>query len=81
MVQAVNGGGVHGPAPIWRVAGFGHGLGAGHGFTGRVGWPGGLDLANRDDPALAPLAGNVKVTRQDWLNAALDVLRERTTRR
>ncbi|WP_089997238.1 TetR/AcrR family transcriptional regulator [Cognatiyoonia koreensis] len=31
-------------------------------------------VLHRDDPALVPLTGNVKVTRQDWLNAALDVL-------
>ncbi len=29
---------------------------------------------HRDDPSAAPLGGNVKVTRQDWLNLALDVL-------
>ncbi|MGI9394713.1 MAG: TetR/AcrR family transcriptional regulator [Boseongicola sp.] len=29
---------------------------------------------HRDDPTKAPLVGNVKVTRQDWLNAAMDVL-------
>lgn len=31
-------------------------------------------LLHRDDPSKDPLVGNVKVTRQDWLNAALDVL-------
>ena len=31
-------------------------------------------VLHRDDPAAAPLVGNIKVTRQDWLNAALDVL-------
>jgi len=31
-------------------------------------------LLHRDDPAKAPLVGNVKVTREDWLNAAMDVL-------
>lgn len=29
---------------------------------------------HRDDPTKAPLVGNIKVTRQDWLNAAMDVL-------
>jgi AcrR family transcriptional regulator len=29
---------------------------------------------HRDDPEKAPLVGNVKVTRQDWLNVAMDVL-------
>lgn len=32
-------------------------------------------LLHRDDPAKDPLVGNVKVTRQDWLNAALSVLK------
>lgn len=32
-------------------------------------------LLHRDDPAKGPLLGNVKVTRQDWLNAALAVLK------
>ena len=32
-------------------------------------------LLHRDDPAKDPLVGNIKVTRQDWLNAALDVLK------
>lgn len=31
-------------------------------------------LLHRDDPAKDPLIGHVKVTRQDWLNAASDVL-------
>lgn len=31
-------------------------------------------LLHRDDPQAEPLSGNVKVTRQDWLNLALDVL-------
>lgn len=31
-------------------------------------------VLHRDDPTSEPLIGNVKVTRQDWLNAALDVL-------
>ena len=31
-------------------------------------------LLHRDDPTKAPLVGNIKVTRQDWLNAAMDVL-------
>jgi len=31
-------------------------------------------LLHRDDPAAEPLVGNVKVTRRDWLNQALDVL-------
>ena len=29
---------------------------------------------HRDDPSKAPLIGNVKVTRQDWLNVAKDIL-------
>ena len=29
---------------------------------------------HRDDPTKTPLIGNIKVTRQDWLNAAMDVL-------
>ena len=29
---------------------------------------------HQDDPSAAPLVGNVKVTRQDWLTLALDVL-------
>lgn len=29
---------------------------------------------HRNDPAREPLVGNVKVTREDWLNVALDVL-------
>lgn len=29
---------------------------------------------HRDDPAKDPLVGHIKVTRQDWLNAASDVL-------
>lgn len=31
-------------------------------------------LLHRDDPGNAPLVGNIKVTRQDWLNAALAAL-------
>ena len=31
-------------------------------------------LLHRDDPGAEPLSGNVKVTRQDWLNVAMDVL-------
>ncbi|MHA6264527.1 TetR/AcrR family transcriptional regulator [Arenibacterium sp. CAU 1754] len=31
-------------------------------------------LLHRDDPTLEPLSGNIKVTRQDWLNVAMDVL-------
>jgi AcrR family transcriptional regulator len=31
-------------------------------------------LLHRDDPAAAPLVGNIKVTRADWLAQALDVL-------
>lgn len=33
-------------------------------------------LLHRDDPAEAPLGGNIKVTRRDWLNAAMDTLIE-----
>lgn len=33
-------------------------------------------LLHRDDPDKAPLVGNIKVTRQDWLNAALAVLKD-----
>ncbi len=29
---------------------------------------------NRDKPDQRPLAGNIKVTKQDWLNAALEIL-------
>ncbi len=29
---------------------------------------------HRDDPSKVPLTGNVKVTREDWLNAAMQVL-------
>ncbi len=29
---------------------------------------------HRDDPSKSPLIGNVKVTRQDWVNAAMQVL-------
>jgi len=29
---------------------------------------------HRDDPSKAPLVGNIKVTRQDWLNVAKDIL-------
>ena len=31
-------------------------------------------LLHRDDPAKEPLVGNIKVTRQDWINVAMDVL-------
>tara|TARA_B100000029_G_C17389841_1_gene892954 strand:+ start:242 stop:913 length:672 start_codon:yes stop_codon:yes gene_type:complete len=31
-------------------------------------------LLHRDDPTKDPLVGNIKVTRQDWLNAALTTL-------
>lgn len=31
-------------------------------------------VLHRDDPDKTPLVGNVKVTREDWINAALDVL-------
>ncbi len=31
-------------------------------------------VLHRDDPDKEPLVGNVKVTRQDWLNVAMDVL-------
>ncbi|MGV6812199.1 MAG: TetR/AcrR family transcriptional regulator [Brevirhabdus sp.] len=31
-------------------------------------------VLHRDDPAREPLVGNIKVTREDWLNVALDVL-------
>lgn len=31
-------------------------------------------ILHRDDPTKSPLIGNVKVTRQDWLNVGLDVL-------
>ncbi len=33
-------------------------------------------LLHRDNPDQIPLNGNIKVTRQDWLNAALEVLIE-----
>ena len=33
-------------------------------------------LLHRNDPAKDPLVGNIKVTRQDWLNAALSVLKQ-----
>lgn len=33
-------------------------------------------LLHRDDPDKDPLIGNVKVTRQDWMNAALAVLKQ-----
>ncbi|MEM6478353.1 MAG: TetR/AcrR family transcriptional regulator [Pseudomonadota bacterium] len=33
-------------------------------------------LLHRDNPDEAPLSGNVKVTRQDWLNAAMDTFVE-----
>lgn len=31
-------------------------------------------VLHRDDPDAAPLVGNIKVTRADWLNVAMDVL-------
>ena len=31
-------------------------------------------ILHRDDPSATPLIGNVKVTRADWLNVAMDVL-------
>ncbi|MGR3760343.1 TetR/AcrR family transcriptional regulator [Roseobacteraceae bacterium NS-SX3] len=31
-------------------------------------------VLHRDNPEAAPLTGNVKVTREDWLNVAMDVL-------
>jgi len=31
-------------------------------------------VLHRDDPSAQPLGGNVKVTREDWLNMAMDVL-------
>ncbi|MCK0104234.1 TetR/AcrR family transcriptional regulator [Pseudohalocynthiibacter sp. F2068] len=31
-------------------------------------------LLHRDDPGKKPLVGNIKVTRQDWLNVAMDIL-------
>lgn len=31
-------------------------------------------VLHRDDPKAEPLTGNVKVTRKDWLNVAMDVL-------
>ena len=31
-------------------------------------------VLHRDDPNQEPLVGNIKVTRQDWLNAAMEVL-------
>ncbi|WP_037253412.1 TetR/AcrR family transcriptional regulator [Roseobacter sp. SK209-2-6] len=34
----------------------------------------GKPVLHRDDPSAAPLIGNVKVTRDDWLNVAMDVL-------
>ncbi|GGH18199.1 transcriptional regulator, TetR family [Cribrihabitans marinus] len=34
----------------------------------------GTPLLNREDPDKEPLTGNVKVTREDWLNLARDVL-------
>jgi AcrR family transcriptional regulator len=33
-----------------------------------------MPLLHRDDPGKEPLGGNVKVTREDWLNVAFDVL-------
>ena len=31
-------------------------------------------VLHRDDPSAEPLVGNIKVTRSDWLNVAMDVL-------
>ena len=31
-------------------------------------------ILHRDDPMAEPLIGNIKVTREDWLNVAMDVL-------
>lgn len=31
-------------------------------------------VLRRDDPEAEPLVGNIKVTRDDWLNVAMDVL-------
>ena len=31
-------------------------------------------ILHRDDPLAEPLVGNIKVTRDDWLNVAMDVL-------
>jgi AcrR family transcriptional regulator len=31
-------------------------------------------ILHRDDPDKEPLVGNIKVTRQDWINVAMDVL-------
>ncbi len=31
-------------------------------------------VLHRDDPEAEPLVGNIKVTREDWLNVAMDVL-------
>ncbi|MDX1742605.1 MAG: TetR/AcrR family transcriptional regulator [Ruegeria sp.] len=31
-------------------------------------------ILHRDDPEAEPLVGNIKVTREDWLNVAMDVL-------
>ena len=31
-------------------------------------------LLRRDDPRREPLVGNIKVTREDWVNVAMDVL-------
>lgn len=31
-------------------------------------------ILHRDDPTAEPLVGNIKVTRDDWLNVAMDVL-------
>ncbi|NIZ62012.1 TetR/AcrR family transcriptional regulator [Sedimentitalea sp. CY04] len=31
-------------------------------------------ILHRDDPMAEPLVGNIKVTREDWLNVAMDVL-------
>lgn len=33
-----------------------------------------VPVLHRDDPDKEPLVGNVKVTRQDWVNVAMDVL-------
>jgi AcrR family transcriptional regulator len=33
-----------------------------------------IPLLHRDDPDREPLTGNIKVTRKDWLNVAMDIL-------
>lgn len=33
-----------------------------------------ISILRRDDPDREPLIGNIKVTREDWLNVAMDVL-------